>query len=215
MMFWLAKNNDLNVIPPEKNRLEYGKVNPESPYIGTPNNSRYNVHNYKPKISDCPPLRYTSRYGFEIRCPSDITFERVDDSDLYEISETYSIRHGIKVSGESCSYTDSLKYGSWIKGGEYIKIVTGIIILCPINYLLMQSSIINCDFVGGKRSVTGIEYFHSGEHIKIGEDEYFKVEINVIFPFQDDCMIFKKGELISCVYPLLRPSEFNIKKLEF
>jgi hypothetical protein len=222
MMLWTKNDPTIEAFPPEKASLSYGLIDQDSPF-----HSRNFAmiqkaiqEGYKPKPSDCPPLRWTSQYGFIVRSPGKVSIRRSGiESPEKVISDSYSRYRDIEISGDKLSQSDSGFIASWITGADYFKIQTNLSLLFPTHYHLMQgpppNSILASE-VKLKNVMLGVEYGSAQRILTIGGIEYFKTELNFIapIPHHKEIIELEKGDIIGWFIPVMKKKDLILKELQ-
>lgn len=199
----------------------YGRFDPLSPYarrLDYVERSRAIESSYKVQPSDCPPMRAMAKTGLIFRCPSLVEAEGIQYRSDKEFSDHSSSHGALRVSGTPWPGSDSGYAASWISGSQFMKVQTGIILICPRGLGLFQGPIPNADLISDCLRLTGysaIEYYSSRRRFLNMGDEYFTVEMNFIYKAPETgCRIeIKPGTPIGWALPLGLPS-FSVEQFD-
>lgn len=220
-------NNGVTIYYIDDNRIE---VQPLVPKKLTTSWSKPNIVNGKTFISyswrekrqlmeagyiiepnDCPPIRNLCNYGYEFYSSAYVRIERLTNKQKRKFTNNYTINGYYKYSGDICKLSDSGFYASWLGNSEYIKIITGLVVYCPVGYGLFQGNIPyykNKDF----EVFSAIEYKNSMGVYEYQNRKYFMVEINAVIKVKSNLLEIKRGDPLGIFYPMLKRTSINIEK---
>jgi hypothetical protein len=171
--------------------FEYGRLDTNSPHarhLDYVDRNRAIESGYQVQPSDCPPMRAMARTGLLFRCPSFVEAERIHFRKDRGFDDQSSSHGALRVKGAPWPGSDSGYVASWISGSQYMKIQTGIVLICPRRLGLLQGPIPNGDLISNSLQLTGysaIEYYSSRRRFVYLQDEYFVVEMNFIYKVPD------------------------------
>lgn len=190
MLFWTFASADFAVagaLPPEPCDFSYGRPRRESPYLSR---SEYGAKwqaleaGFRVEPSDCPPMRAMARTGFLFRCPRFVEIEGQSFQADRQFEAGSSRHAAMRIRGESWPRSDSGYVASWIAGSVYLKIQTGILLICPRETSLLQGPIPNADLEPASLHLRGyfaIEHFNQNRAVRLKDREYYAVEMNFIY----------------------------------
>lgn len=162
--------------------------------------------------NDCPPIRNICSYGFEFYA-SGLSKVTRHDRRLPRKTLPDSATNGFFThSGASCSGTDSGFLTSWLANSEYIKVVTGVIVHCPVGYGLYQGGIpYRSD--SALVALPAIEFGNSLGTCSIRGEKYFSVELNLVCSLSVDEVTIDRGHPLGVVYPMLPSRRVRLENL--
>lgn len=171
------------------------------------------VHPY-----DCGPIGLISKYGFSVRCPGKVSFQRNPFPERERIfAHDYSAFGDAVVSGDGWPQSDSERVVSWVSGSEYVKIQTGIIVFFPIGTYLYQGPLPNANLLDLKfETMAGVEYGNASRNCSIDGVNYHWTSLTVIMklPAIGEIVEIDRGEEVAWFFPVLRPSGLSLLKVE-
>src|SRR4051812_12603960 len=100
---------------------------------------------------------------------------------------------------------------SWISRSDQIKFQTGLVLLCPRAWAVMQGPVPNADLVPDAvpmQGFTAIERFTRSRSILTGGEEYFAIELNFVYraPQPGHAVQLTPGQIIGWFVPPVLPS---------
>jgi hypothetical protein len=172
-------------LPPVRMELDYGRQDPASPYRAREYTARWRAieAGYRVEPSDCPPVRYTSRYGVCIRCPAEVWFRRADAPRAERVFADGWAGFGLaEVGGVEWPRSDSGFVASWIAGSEYVKLQTGLRVYYDADACLFQGPLPNPQLLGADELevMTGIEPAGRARRTVVDGREHGICDVNLI-----------------------------------
>jgi hypothetical protein len=160
---------------------------------------------YVIRPNDCPPIRNLNSYGFEVFAAANSYVKR-NEQQLARRTDSSEARLGWYThSGDRCATSDSGFFTSWLGNSEYFKVITGVIIYCPVGYGLYQGG--GPYTVGAQfDTLAAIEYGNSRGTIEFSGQNYFMVEMNLVCSFSSGEIHIKRGQPLGVFYPVLSPN---------
>ncbi len=219
MRLYFSKDDryDLDPVSPQKLAHRNSKLNKidGKPYISHTwrDKRRLMEQGYIIQPSDCPPIRNLTKYGYQIFASGTSVIETHKESQARSTLDMSATNGFYTHSGEKCEITDSQFLSSWLANSEYIKIITGLVLFCPVGYGLYQGPI---PYVDNKEYevFSGIEYSNSMGTYIINEEKYFMVEVNIIIKPLTKKIEIERNTPLAVIYPVLRPSEIELESID-
>ena len=173
---------------------------------------------YEVSPHDCPPMMNINNYGFMAVCPVSTTIVFNPGGKLErKFNESVTQAGYYTFSGDAVKYTETGYIASWIGNSKYFKIYTGLNIFCPVGHGLFQGSLppfSNTQDIF--KVISGIEYGNQEGIYDIGDEKYFKVQLNFVCePLVKNTPIeITKGQPIGIFFPVLKKGKFNVQPYE-
>lgn len=208
-------------LPPVRMELAYGRQDPASPYRAREYTARWRAieAGYRVEPSDCPPVRYTSRYGVCIRCPADTWFRRAAAPRDERRFEDELAAFGLaEVGGAPWPRSDSGFVASWIAGSEYVKVQTGLRVYYDADACLFQGPLPNPQLldVGDLEVMTGIEPPARTRRTVIDGRDHGVCDVNLIcrLPPPGRTITLARGTPLAWVFEVAPAAQVRLAPLE-
>ena len=208
---------DVEPLPPRPLLTEFAEANKidGKPYIslGWVNKRALMRKGYEVSPNDCPPIRNLNSYGFEIQASGNSRVLRHSLPQSRSVSDDRATVGLFSHFGDRHKGTDSGFLTSWLANAPYIKIVTGLIVYCPVGYGLYQGPIPYQSKDPGFGALAAIEYGNSEGISIINGCRYFRVEMNVVASSHKRSVRISRGDPIGVCYPVMPRSAFQLKEV--
>ncbi len=183
-------------LPPLRMDLDYGRQAAVSPFRDRDYTARWRAveRGYRVEPADCPPIRFTSRYGVCVRCPAAVWFRRAAEPRDERVFEDDWAGYGLaEIGGASWPRSDSGFVASWIAGSEYVKLQTGLRVFYPADGCLFQGPLPNPQLLDGPAAeiMTAIEPPSRSRRVGVGGRECGVADLNLI------CRLPPAGEMVT------------------
>lgn len=159
--------------------------------------------------NDCPPIRNINSYGFEFFSAGDSRVVRHDRRLPRKTLVEHATNGFYTHSGDKCAVSDSGFLTSWLANSEYFKIITGIVIYCPVGFGVYQGPV-PYHTIPQLSVLSAIEYGNSNGVFFIDGRKYFAVEMNLVCKLDTGELQLKKGQSLGAFFPVLNPSSFRL-----
>ena len=207
-IYWRYQSNEARAagaLPPESARFDYGERSPGQGRGATyAERWRAIESGARRAPSDCPPMRAMSHTGFVVRTPVRTILTGRDYDAQRSFSESMSSGGAIEVSGAPWPNSDSGYVASWIGGTEYLKLVSGIQLVCPKDLAVMQGPVPNSDLVEDAVALDGYTAIErSTRKALLADGRNFIVELNFIYraPPPRTRIVIEAGDVIGWFLP--------------
>ena len=164
---------------------------------------------YVVQPSDCPPIRNLTKYGYQIFSAGLSIIEKHNERRERLTTNDCASCGFYTHSGDKCQISDSQFLSSWLANSEYVKVITGLVFLCPVGYGLYQGAIPYIENTHYE-VLSAIEYSNSMGTYNIAGNKYFMVEANVVIKPLKNKIIIERNTPLAIIYPVLRPSEIML-----
>jgi hypothetical protein len=224
ILYWTylsSAHKTAGALSPTACDFAYGRFDRMSPYAKHSDyveRSRAVESGYQVQPSDCPPMRAMAKTGLIFRCPSLVEAEGIEYRSDRQFDDQSSSHGALRLRGVPWPGSDSGYAASWISGSQFMKIQTGIVVICPRELGLFQGPVPNSDLMPDCLQLTGysaIEYYSSRRRVLRQGNEYFAVEMNFIYKAPDKgCHVeIRPGTPIGWALPLGLPS-FSVEQFD-
>lgn len=163
--------------------------------------------------NDCPPIRNLNSYGFEFFASANSKVQR-NTSRLRRCTTESSASNALYThTGDRCAKSDSGFFTSWLGNSDYFKIITGLLVYCPVGYGLYQGGSpyqVDLQFV----PLAAIEYGNSNGIVEISKEKHFVVEMNLVCSFQTGEIEICRGQSLGVFYPVMNSRRFELRKFD-
>jgi hypothetical protein len=220
-LLWYFDNGaqEAGALPPEPLGTSFSRVPSDSPIRGTDFASMWRAieAGYQTQPADCPPVRLLGRYGYAVRCPGRVEARRLSERREERLLGPGHAAFGLAdLRGDAWCLSDSGLVASWISGSEFIKVLTGVKVLCPEHLVLYQGPLPNASLLGdGPQALAGMEFFNHRRSRVLDGVRYGVCSINVVFrlPPEGERLLLERGALLAWLFPVLPRTELTLRRL--